>query len=296
VVSLADSESNAWHLDGRTGFFRTIYYRNIDRIVAVSPALFRALKRWRPGKAVLITCSARDDQFVPMTQEDRRLARKELGIPEVAVVFITIGSVGVRKGHDVLARAFGSLAGKHPDWCLMLVGPMSREEGCHTEANEIAEMMAPLQPFGSQVRRMGRVDDRTQIRRLLGVSDIFVFPTRREGMPIAPMEAMAMGLPVIVSRITDVTDVACVEQETGFFVPVGDAEALARAMERLGSDAGLRAKFGSQARQRIEDELSWEQHMQRWEDLYSRAGGDGELNFEGIRNPENRSQGLSRSK
>ena len=80
-----------------------------------------------------------------------------------------------------------------------------------------------------------------------------------------------MGLPVIVSRIPGVTDVACVDQETGLLVPVGDVEPLVRAMERLGDDTGLRAMLGCKARQHISKEFSWENHTARWEKLYSQG-------------------------
>lgn len=82
-----------------------------------------------------------------------------------------------------------------------------------------------------------------------------------------------MGLPVVVSRIPGVTDVACVDQETGLLVPVGDVEALTQAMDRLGSDTGLRAAFGSKGRQRINEKFSWRGHIAQWERLYSNGAG-----------------------
>jgi len=170
-----------------------------------------------------------------------------------------------------MAQAFAALGGKHQKWFLWLVGPMSQAEGCATNGRALAEMMAPLQQFRTQVRSFGRINDRGEIRRLLGASDLFVFPTRREGMPLAPMEAMAMGLPVVVSRIPGVTDVASVDQKTGLLVPVGDAEALARAMEQLGEDTAQRATYGNNAKQRIRTEFSWRGHITRWERVYSQG-------------------------
>lgn len=269
VVSLADSEMEAWHVSGRTRLFRWLYYHRVDRIVAVSPALFEPLYQWRLGKAVLITCGVRDDLFTPLSSEERRLARKQLGIPEDGVVFMTIGAVIQRKGYDLLAQAFAALNPKHGNWFLWMVGPMPH--GCTADQWELVELLAPLRQYKSQVRCFGRIDDRGELRRLLGASDVFVFPTRREGFGLAPVEAMAMALPVIVARIPGVTDVAPVDQETGLFVPVGDVEALVQAMERLGNDSGLRATLGSKARQRIAKEFSWESHIARWEKLYSQG-------------------------
>ena len=80
-----------------------------------------------------------------------------------------------------------------------------------------------------------------------------------------------MGLPAIVARIPGVTDVACVDQETGLLVPAGDVEALMRAMERLGNDPDLRAQLGGKARERMSGEFSWESRATQWEKLYSRG-------------------------
>jgi glycosyltransferase involved in cell wall biosynthesis len=273
VFSLAEDDTAVWRLRGIDVLVKPIYYRNIDHIVAVSPELFRVVSQWRPAKSVLITNGVRDDLFTPLSNEERRVVRERFGIPEDGVVFMAIGSAGRRKGYDLLAQAFAALGGKHRKWFLWLVGPMSPAEGCATDERELAEMMAPLRQFEAQVRCFGRINDRSEVRRLIGASDVFVFPTRREGFGVAPVEAMTMGLPVIVSRIPGVTDVACVDQETGLLVPVGDVEALVRAMERLGSDPGLRATLGRKARQRINEGFSWREHIAQWERLYSQGAG-----------------------
>ena len=79
---------------------------------------------------------------------------------------------------------------------------------------------------------------------------------------------MAVGLPVVVSLIPGVTDVACVDEETGLFMPVGDLEALTGAMERLGCNLQIRAQLGHNARKRINREFSWTNHISEWERIY----------------------------
>ena len=271
VASLSDSGDGPWRVKGKEGIFKGVYYQNIDCLVAVSPVLQKALKCWRPQKNIYIPYGVRNDLFTPLEEKERCQLREEHGIPEDGVVFITIGSAGRRKGTDVLAQAFAALSGKHRNWFLWLVGPMSRAEGCATDECELAEMMAPLRPWSEQVKYFGRQNDRQVLRKLLGAADVFVLPTRREGMPLAPMEAMATGRPVIISHIPGVTDVACVDKRTGVFVPVGDAEALKLAMELLGRDSRYRAELGSQARKRISASFSWDVHISQWEKLYTRG-------------------------
>ena len=273
VASLAE-EGDVWTVSGRHNLVKKLHYRNVEKIIAVSPCLFEAIDSWWPGKSIFIPYAVRDDIFKPLGVDERRGLRAQFGVPEDGVVFITVGSAPRRKGHDLLAQAFAALAAKHRNWFLWFVGPRSRAEDCGTSEDDIAEMMAPLQQFNGQVRFFGRINDRSELRKLLGSSDVFVFPTRREGLPIAPMEGMAMSLPIIVSRIPGVTDVACVNQETGLLVPVNDASALALAMERLGTDAGLRSTFGHNARRRVEDRFSWRAHISAWEKLYLNGGSE----------------------
>ena len=268
VHALADSETATLDLSGIRGFWKRLYYRNIDHIVAVSPALHAPLQAHFPQKAVLIWNAVRDDIFVPLDDATRQRVRAEAGIREDEVVFTFLGTVCRRKGFDLLARAFARLAPGHPDWHLWVIGPRTRAESQNLDEAEAQEVAAPLAGLEGQVRYFGRVDDRHALARLLGASDVFVFPTRREGMPLAPVEAMAAGVPVILSRIPGVTDLASVEGETGLYIPPSDAEALRQAMEHLGSDPALRQRMGRNAIRRVQEAFRWEPYVDRWEHLY----------------------------
>jgi glycosyltransferase involved in cell wall biosynthesis len=234
VHSLADSETSAFDGRGWEGFWRQRYFAAFDHIVAVSPALYHALLPHFPSKATLIPYGIRDDLFNRCCQATREALRREKGVGDAAVVFAFLGTVGRRKGFDLLAQAFAELAREHLNWYLWVIGPRTRVENQNLDEREVAEVTQPLQSAGTRVTFWGRVDDRAQLSRILSASDVFVFPTRREGMGIAPIEAMAVGLPVIIARIPGVTDLANVEGETGFYVPPGDLEALKAAMLRLG--------------------------------------------------------------
>mgnify|MGYP001626370629 FL=1 len=268
VHALADSESAALDLSGTKGFWKRVYYLNMDHIVAVSPALYQPLAKWWPDKTLLVPYAVRDEVFKPLPHNERLRLRRERGIPENGVVFLFLGSVGRRKGFDLLAQAFARLAPKYPNWYLWVIGPRTRAESQNLDEIEVREVSAPLASLKDRVRWWGRVDDRHELARIMGAGDVFVFPSRREGMGLAPMEAMAMGLPVIISRIPGVTDLANVEGETGIYVPVGDTNALEVAMERLGTDSELRQRMGQKAVQRIREAFSWDPYIDKWERLY----------------------------
>ena len=96
--------------------------------------------------------------------------------------------------------------------------------------------------------------DHDDVPGLLADGDVFVLSSRSEGMPMSILEAMAAGLPVVASRVGGVPELV-VDGETGILVDPGDAGALARALERLLGDPGLRQRLGSAGRERVDREF-----------------------------------------
>ena len=90
---------------------------------------------------------------------------------------------------------------------------------------------------------------RADIPELLAHSDVFVLSSRSEGFPVSVLEAMAAGLPVVATDVGGVAE-AVEDGETGLLVPATDAEALARALERLLADGELRRRLGAAGRAR----------------------------------------------
>ena len=92
-------------------------------------------------------------------------------------------------------------------------------------------------------------------------SDVFVLPSRREGHPYVLLEAMACNLPAVATRCGGV-DETVVEGETGYIVPVGDAQALANALTPLLTDVELRLRMGRAAGLRIREKFTAAQTAQ----------------------------------
>jgi starch synthase len=101
------------------------------------------------------------------------------------------------------------------------------------------------------------VRDRDVIRRYLSAADISVLSSRREGFPVAVVEAMACGLPVVATDVSGVID-ALGDEPAGIVVPREDAAALAKALGRLLDDEPLRRQLGGRARRRVETEFSFQ--------------------------------------
>ncbi len=272
VHSLADSGNETFVTKGFSGFIKRIYYANIRMIVSVSPALHSSVAITFPHKAYLIVNAVREDIFKPLSILEKNNFRDKYNITGEDIVFTFVGSVGKRKGFDLLATAFSHVLEIHPNWHLWVVGPISNSQNANLLTSEIGEVLTPLKGLEHNVRYWGRVDDHNLMARILSASNVFVFPTRLEGMPLTPMEAMASGIPLIVSRIPGVTDLANIENVTGLFTDVGNPASVEKAMFILGENRELRKSMGRAARARICVVFGWKRHIDEWANLYSKLG------------------------
>jgi glycosyltransferase involved in cell wall biosynthesis len=266
VHTLAD-ERTTLDLSGFGGILRKKFLRNVSHLVAISPLLYQSISD-QGLDPILLPRGIRDDVFKPMDPARRAKLRRKENLRPDDVVFSFVGSICRRKGFDLLAQAFAALTQDHPGWRLWVIGPRTLSESQNINTDEVCQVTAPLQGLEEIVKYWGRIDDRQQMAEILGESDVFVFPTRREGFGVVAVEAMAVGLPVIISLLPGVTDMANVEGETGFYIPSGDAEALKRTMRQLGEDASLRQRLGRQAALRARQAFGWEAYMKKWELLY----------------------------
>jgi glycosyltransferase involved in cell wall biosynthesis len=185
---------------------------------------------------------------------ERAVARAELGIPLETRVAVWHGRLDVhRKGLDLLLDAWSRLADGSPqdESRLLLVGS---GEG----AEEIRRLIAAKHL--DSVSLIDRwVHDRTELRRYLSAGDVYAFASRHEGLPVAVLEAMACGLPVVAADCQGVSDILeGGEAAGGLVVPREDATALARALARFLHDRELARRLGANARARAESSFSLE--------------------------------------
>ena len=172
------------------------------------------------------------------------------------------------KGHPTLLEAVA----RRPNLRLLIAGrELDADYGRELDAQ--IERLDRVHPgFAERVKKLGAVDD---VPSLLQQLDIFVLPTwarwRMEGSPVALLEAMSSGLPVIATDIPGSRDL--VESgRSGLLVPPEDAQALAAALERLES-ADERRRLGAAARERVLDRFSIEREVADHEAIYAEVGG-----------------------
>ena len=138
------------------------------------------------------------DKFCPIKDErDKENLRKKLGLPVDAKLITLVGAVHPRKGTDLLVEAWSILLRKYQDVHLMLIGP--RYDQSRKELQQFKDAMKQIiESSGSEanVHFLGQVNN---VNEYLQISDLFVFPSKREGMPNAVLEAMSTGVAVILT-------------------------------------------------------------------------------------------------
>ncbi|HJR22678.1 MAG TPA: glycosyltransferase family 4 protein [Dongiaceae bacterium] len=187
------------------------------------------------------------DEWRPL---DRAQARAELGLPLEAFIVINHGRTDIgRKGLDVLVEAWKQFAVGRTDAHAYLIG--SGQD--HADFAQLIRDRAPerLTWISSYIT------DRPQMRQWLSAADAYLITSRTEGMPVAPLEAMACGLPVVSSDAHGLPDIFAAGEEHGGIVTAReDVNAVVAALERLAVDPSLRSRLGRAARRRVEEHFS----------------------------------------
>jgi glycosyltransferase involved in cell wall biosynthesis len=211
-------------------------------------------------------------RFDPDAQGERARAatRSRFGIPADATVIGFVGRLVRDKGLVELAAAWRELRGAYPRLHLLLVGPWE-----------------PQDPVPAEVERLLRDDPRVHLAGmdwdtppLYAAMDVVALPTFREGFPNVPLEAAAMRLPVVATRIPGCID-AIADGETGLLVPPRDAAALAAALRRYLDEPELRTLHGVAGRDRVlhefRQEAIWEALLGEYRELLDRRAAGGRV-------------------
>lgn len=235
-----------------TGYFTPVVSRVVrwieralagasDRIVAISniqrEEICQRFGVAPPWKTEVIELGLNLDTL--LTLESETSLRRELGFGLEHVVFGYVGRLVPIKDLPTLLQAFARIVADIPNARLMLVGDGELRHALEAFAAELG--------LGDRVRFAGWRHD---LSAVYGAMDACVLSSRNEGTPVALIEAMAAGKPVIATAVGGVEDVVT-QGCTGVVVPPGDVAALADAMRGLGESESRRREFGQAARRSI---------------------------------------------
>jgi len=225
-----------------------IQVRRFDRIIAVSPEIANQAKRWRiPKQKLRVIINGID------------IARFSESGSRVSNGRIVVGSVGrltEAKGFADLLAAAAQVCKVLPTVSFLIIGDGPLRSSLESAA-------ARLQ-ISDRIRFAGRLDS---VEAAYAQMDIYALSSRREGTPIALLEAMASRLPIVATRVGAIPDVI-EEGVSGLLVNAGDIEGLSKAIIRLAQDAMLAAQLGEAAYARVIEEFSAEQMTRRTEAVY----------------------------
>jgi glycosyltransferase involved in cell wall biosynthesis len=188
----------------------------------------------------------------PLLPEERESARRELGVSDGTIVGAFLGSLDDRKDPLTAVRAAIEVSRGGGDVALLVAGDGPLRRG-------IEEVAAQ---GGGAVRVLGFRSDPEQV---LAASDFFVLPSSREGLAYSLLEAMALGLPAVVSDAPGNREAV---GDAGLVAPRRDVGAFASAFRELVTDAALRRSLGEAARQRTLEHFRLEEMRDRTRQAY----------------------------
>jgi glycosyltransferase involved in cell wall biosynthesis len=186
----------------------------------------------------------------------RQVIRRELGLDD-AFIWLAVGRFEVAKDYPTMIAAFARLATERQKSHLVIAGEGS-----------LRDLILTLIRERGLEQRVHFLGVRRDVPELLSSADGFVLSSAWEGMPVAVLEAAAVGLPVVATRVGGVPEVV-EDGTTGYLVPPGDPASLTAAMIKMELlPAETRESMGGRGRMLIEERYGTEQVLQIWERLY----------------------------
>ncbi len=240
---------------------RLTYAKNAN-VVAVSEAVAGSVSGFSGSAARVIE----NGVACHVTDEERLAVRDELELNGGRRLIVHVGNIRPYKGHRTLLAASEIMGREHPDVLTVSVGGEKFPgdlEALRAEARQ--------KGLAESVRFLGRRDD---ARAFLAAADIVVNPSDVEGLPVAVLEAMALGRPIVATAVGGVPDLI-INEKTGLLTEPGDANGLADAIGRLLARPDWATALGAEAKVAVERDHGLEPMVRAVEQVYEetlRAG------------------------
>jgi glycosyltransferase involved in cell wall biosynthesis len=245
---------------------RRVIYRmaatRAAKVVAVSRDLQQYFCRTtgvRPDQVDVIYNGVGVGRFDERSRDAGLLA--PFGIPANAPILGTVGNLYPVKGQIFLIRAARAVLDRVPDLHVIILGRGELHDALNAEAAALG--------IQDRIHLLGYRDDAS---RWFGVMTVFALPSLSEGLPLSLLEAMAAGLPAVVTSVGGMPEVVQ-EGQTGFIVPPRDTEALSARLTVLLKDPPLANKMGLAGRRLVEARFSLNRMAEDYRDLYARTLG-----------------------
>jgi glycosyltransferase involved in cell wall biosynthesis len=237
---------------------RLLFDRLADRITAVCDFSARSLARndgFSAGRIEVVPNGIDLERYDAVA--DRAALRQRLGLAAERLYIIIVARFHPVKDHATLLNAFAGVAAARPDVDLLLAG-----DGPLRPALE--QQIASL-GIGTRVRLLGV---RSDVADLLRAADIFTLSSVSEAASITLLEAMASGLPAVVTAVGGNPELVR-DDVDGILVPRGDAVRFTDAFLRLIDDPGLRHRMGQSGAERVRSQFRMDTTIERYWTIYT---------------------------
>lgn len=225
-----------------------------DLLITMNTEDYSRAKKFKAKRVAYVNGVGLDlDRFVPLKEEEKEAVRKELHLNDGDVFAITVGNLIKRKNQLTLIEAVNRL--DNPHLHLFICG----DGQCYAELKKAASDLG----IGSQIHFLGF---RKDVEKLCGAADIFLFASVQEGLPVAVMEAMACGLPIVASKIRGNRDLIG-SGKGGYLVRPTDTDGFAKAIVSVINNRKKAESMESYNFEKIK-EYSKEKVMDQMTELY----------------------------
>jgi glycosyltransferase involved in cell wall biosynthesis len=212
-----------------------------------------------PARIDVIPRGRDPDVIGSRTGERRAGARSMLGLRDEQTAVLAVGRLEPQKAFDVLISAFRSVSDVLPDAHLLIAG----REG---NASDKVRSAINASSLGGRVTLLG---ERGDVADLLCAADVFASASRREGMPGAVIEAMALEAPIVATELPQVREVT--GDDAAILVPVDDSEAFAEGIVRCARERDAAGRMASIGRRRFLERFTVDQTAREMVAFYGRA-------------------------
>jgi N-acetyl-alpha-D-glucosaminyl L-malate synthase BshA len=230
--------------------------KNADAVIALTEDMKRKMQKIYDRNVFVIPNGIDLERFNNLPKET---LRKRWKIKDEDEIITFVGTLRPIKGVEYLIRAMKIVRQKSTGARLMLVGDGEEREKLEKLVKELI-----LEEY---VRFIGKVQNE-KVPEYMVASDIFILPSLSEGFPVTVLEAMASGLPIIVTRVRGLQEIIK-DGENGFLVEPKNPEQIAEKVLMLLEDDELRERISRNNKKRVKD-YSWESVVARLEGVYQR--------------------------
>lgn len=191
-----------------------------DKLITINKEDYtRAKTKFHAGKVYYVPGVGLDLSRFDNIQVDRKAKRQEIGVPEDAFLLLSVGEINENKNHQIIVKALAKLNDPNVHYVLAGLGPQQ----------DYIQQLAGQLDIAEQVHLLGY---RKDIPELNHTADVFCFPSLREGLGLAAIEAMACGLPILTSNVHGINDYS-VDELTGYKCDPHSEEQFCRAISKL---------------------------------------------------------------